>query len=86
MFKILNLIKGLKSAKNNWKTTTLGLIALVLTLLVTFSDLIDREQANTLEQIAIKLVDNIEIAYGLVVTAIGVFSGDGSDKDKEIKN
>lgn len=84
MFKILNAIKMIKSAKSDWKTTSLGVVSALLSLLVIFSDLIDREQANALESIAANLVDNAEVVYGLIIAAIGIISRDG-DRTKEDK-
>ena len=79
--------KILNSITSSWKTTILGIIAFALTMLVTFSDLIDRAQANALEEIASALIDNIEIIYGLILAAIGVVSRDGdkSSEDSKIK-
>ena len=81
MFKILNAINMIKSAKSDWKTTVLGVVSALISLLVIFSDLIDREQANALESIAVQLVDNIEVVYGLIIAAIGIISRDGDRKE-----
>ena len=79
--------KVFKAVTGNWKSTIMGIIAFALSMLVTFSDLIDREQANALEEIAAKLIDNIEVVYGLIIAAIGIIvrDSDKSSEDSKIK-
>lgn len=73
--------KLFKSIKVNWKTSVGGIISALLAIL-TFTDVIDRENSNALEELLIGLIDNIEAVILAVTSIVFILSRD-ADKTSE---
>lgn len=67
--------------KKSWKTTVVGIIALVVSALLMFG-IIDTEQADVLKENSNIIADNIEAIILAVVGVIGLFARD-NDKTSE---